>query len=145
MEVGFVGPFVWPVGNIPLPFTLEHYMGKERETVLIKFLITKSPSPYNMLLGSMGLWNLQAVPSTVHGLLKFPFDEGIIIVQSTTLNPPKYCQAIQHDIAKPYAEDRGSSINTKEVVINEKHEDQNVKIGFDLPKALQKGLIVLLK
>lgn len=98
-----------------------------------------------MLLGSMGLWNLQAVPSTVHGLLKFPFDEGIIIVQSTTLNPPKYCQAIQHDIAKPYAEDRGSSINTKEVVINEKHEDQNVKIGFDLPKALQKGLIVLLK
>lgn len=58
--VGFTGQSVWPEGKLSLPFTLFNYESTLSKTVLPDFIIIKSPSPYNMLLGRTGLWQLQA-------------------------------------------------------------------------------------
>nr|GEU69686.1 reverse transcriptase domain-containing protein [Tanacetum cinerariifolium] len=42
-------------------------------------------SPYNGIIGRPGLKAIQAVPSTVHGMLKFPVEEGIATIRSTIL------------------------------------------------------------
>lgn len=72
----------------------------------------------------------------VHGLLKFPSNEGIIIVQSIKLNPPKRSHVIQPDVIEPTMEERCSSVSTEEVIINEKDKNQKVKINVELHGSL---------
>nr|GEY59942.1 reverse transcriptase domain-containing protein [Tanacetum cinerariifolium] len=51
------------------------------------FMIVRSSSPYNGIIGRPGIREIQAVPSTTHGMLKFPVDGGIVTICSTTLIP----------------------------------------------------------
>nr|GEY59253.1 reverse transcriptase domain-containing protein [Tanacetum cinerariifolium] len=44
-------------------------------------------SPYNGIIGRPGLKAIQAVPSTVHGMLKFPVEGGIATIRNTILKP----------------------------------------------------------
>nr|GFC32779.1 reverse transcriptase domain-containing protein [Tanacetum cinerariifolium] len=53
----------------------------------MNFMVVKSMSPYNGIIGRSGLKATQAVPSTVHGMLKFPVDGGIATIRSTMLIP----------------------------------------------------------
>ncbi|GKD64852.1 reverse transcriptase domain-containing protein [Tanacetum coccineum] len=46
-----------------------------------------SMSPYNDIIGRSGIREIQAVPSTAHGMLKFPVDGGIVTIRSTILIP----------------------------------------------------------
>lgn len=96
-----------------------------QQTIMSKFIVTTTP--------------------TVHGLLKFPSDEGIIIVHTTTMGPPKCSHFVQPNVAKPIIEEGSAYENTKGVVINEKYKEQKIKIGAELPKGLQEGLTALLK
>ncbi|GJU54404.1 reverse transcriptase domain-containing protein [Tanacetum coccineum] len=48
---------------------------------------TSSLSPYNGIIGRPGIREIQAVPSTAHGMLKFPADGGIVTIRSTILIP----------------------------------------------------------
>ncbi|GJZ60723.1 hypothetical protein Tco_0616539, partial [Tanacetum coccineum] len=48
-QTGFSGETIWPLGQLML-----------------------SPSPYNGIIGRPGIREIQAVPSTAHGMLKFP-------------------------------------------------------------------------
>lgn len=98
-----------------------------------------------MLLERTHLWTLQAVPSTVHGLLTFPTDEGIAIVHSTTFGPPERSHAVQPNPAVPIFEERSSSVDMEDVLINKMHNDQKVKVGMELPLSLREILINLLK
>nr|GFB34987.1 reverse transcriptase domain-containing protein [Tanacetum cinerariifolium] len=50
-------------------------------------MIVKSLSPYNGIIGRPGLKAIQAVQSTVHGMLKFPTEEGIVTIRSSLLIP----------------------------------------------------------
>nr|GEZ86529.1 reverse transcriptase domain-containing protein [Tanacetum cinerariifolium] len=51
----------------------------------MNFMIVKSLSPYNGIIGRPGLKAIQAVPFTVHGMLKFPTEKGIITIRSSLL------------------------------------------------------------
>ncbi|GJU62988.1 hypothetical protein Tco_1244823 [Tanacetum coccineum] len=51
--------------------------------VWMNFMIVRSLSPYN--IGRPGIREIQAVPSTAHGMLKFPADGGIVTIHSTIL------------------------------------------------------------
>ncbi|GKB93907.1 hypothetical protein Tco_0980044 [Tanacetum coccineum] len=53
----------------------------------MNFMIVRSLSPYNGIIGRPGIREIQAVPSTAHGMLKFPDDRGIVIIRSTILIP----------------------------------------------------------
>ncbi|GJT11766.1 hypothetical protein Tco_0858808 [Tanacetum coccineum] len=52
---------------------------------LINFIVVRSPSPYNGIIGRPGVRKLQAVPSTVHGMLKIPVDGGVINLKGSRL------------------------------------------------------------
>nr|GFA44132.1 reverse transcriptase domain-containing protein [Tanacetum cinerariifolium] len=49
----------------------------------------KLPSPYNGIIGRPGISAIRAVPSTAHGMLKFPVDGGIVTIYNTivTIHP----------------------------------------------------------
>ncbi|GJY93236.1 reverse transcriptase domain-containing protein [Tanacetum coccineum] len=72
--IGFSGEIIWPIGQIQLPVTI----GDEEHSTstLMNFLVIRSPSPYNGIIGRPGVRKLQAVPSTVHEMLKIPIEGG---------------------------------------------------------------------
>ncbi|GKF05632.1 hypothetical protein Tco_0036300 [Tanacetum coccineum] len=43
----------------------------------MNFMVVRSPSPYNRIIGRPGVRKIQAVPSTAHGMLKIPVSGGI--------------------------------------------------------------------
>ncbi|GJS62400.1 hypothetical protein Tco_0657184 [Tanacetum coccineum] len=53
----------------------------------MNFMIVRSLSPYNGIIGRPGIREIQAVPSTALRMLKFPVDGGIITIHSTILIP----------------------------------------------------------
>nr|GEW08124.1 reverse transcriptase domain-containing protein [Tanacetum cinerariifolium] len=53
----------------------------------MNFMIVRSLSPYNYIIGRPGIKEIYAVPSTAHGMLKFPADRRIVTIRSTILIP----------------------------------------------------------
>ncbi|GKF88433.1 hypothetical protein Tco_0259310, partial [Tanacetum coccineum] len=58
-------------------------------SALMNFMVVRSPWPYNDIIGRPGLRKIQAVPSTAHGMLKFPVEGGIATIRSSTIMPAK--------------------------------------------------------
>ncbi|GKA07304.1 reverse transcriptase domain-containing protein [Tanacetum coccineum] len=56
-------------------------------SALMNFVVVRSPSPYNGIIGRSRVRKLQAVPSTVYGMLKIPVDGGVITLKSSRLVP----------------------------------------------------------
>nr|GEW49296.1 reverse transcriptase domain-containing protein [Tanacetum cinerariifolium] len=66
---GFSGETIWPLGYLRLLVTIgdtEHYT-----KAWMNFMIVRSPSSYNGIIGRPEIREIQAVPSTTHGMLKF--------------------------------------------------------------------------
>ncbi|GKF30289.1 hypothetical protein Tco_0100087 [Tanacetum coccineum] len=86
--LGFSGEISWPLGQISLMVT----PGDEKHSAnaLINFMVVRSPSPYNGIIGRPGLRKIQAVPFTAHGMLKFLMEGGIMTIRSTTIIPAEY-------------------------------------------------------
>ncbi|GKB85285.1 hypothetical protein Tco_0957557 [Tanacetum coccineum] len=53
----------------------------------MNFVVVRSPSPYNGIIGRQGVRKLQAVSSTAHGMLKIPVEGGVITLKSSRLVP----------------------------------------------------------
>nr|GEW05609.1 hypothetical protein [Tanacetum cinerariifolium] len=60
----------------------------------MNFMVVKSLSPYNGIIGRPGLKAIQAVPSTVHGMLKFSVEGEIVTICSTILIPTECTSVI---------------------------------------------------
>ncbi|GJU94925.1 reverse transcriptase domain-containing protein [Tanacetum coccineum] len=75
---GFSGETIWPLGQLRLLVTIgdaDHYT-----RAWMNFMIVRSMSTYNGIIGRSGIREIQAVPSTAHGMLKFPVDGGIVTI-----------------------------------------------------------------
>ncbi|XP_073121873.1 uncharacterized protein [Henckelia pumila] len=73
--VGFFGEVFEALGEVTLPLSLGSY--PKRSTKMVKFLVVKSSSAYNVILGRPSLNIFQAIGSTYHMKLKFPTPGGI--------------------------------------------------------------------
>ncbi|GKE09317.1 reverse transcriptase domain-containing protein [Tanacetum coccineum] len=82
---GFSGETIWPLGQLRLLVTIGD--ANHSTKAWMNFMIVRSLSPYNGIIGRPGIREIQAVPSTAHGMLKFPIDEGIVTIRSTILIP----------------------------------------------------------
>nr|GEU99039.1 reverse transcriptase domain-containing protein [Tanacetum cinerariifolium] len=82
---GFSGETIWPLGQLRLLVTIGDVDHSTR--AWINFMIVRSLSPYNGIIGRLGIKEIQAVPSTSHGMLKFPSYEGIVTIRNTILIP----------------------------------------------------------
>nr|GEU58639.1 hypothetical protein [Tanacetum cinerariifolium] len=70
---GFSGETIWPLGQLRLLVIIGDANHSTR--AWMNFMIVRSLSPYNGIIGRPGIRVIQAVPSTVHGMLKFPRSE----------------------------------------------------------------------
>ncbi|GJZ63890.1 reverse transcriptase domain-containing protein [Tanacetum coccineum] len=78
--VGFSGEVSYPIGTINLNVTMGE--PERLRTIPIEFVVVKSHSPYNVILGRTGLRSLGVVASTIHSMIKFPTANGITTVKT---------------------------------------------------------------
>ncbi|GKC23500.1 hypothetical protein Tco_1025650 [Tanacetum coccineum] len=139
--LGFSGEISWPLGQISLMVTL----GDEEHSTkaLMNFMVVRSPSPYNGIIGRPSLRKIQAVPSTAHGILKFLVKEGIATIRSTTIIP---AECIMVGEAEDTSPPREPSVTERiKVAIHPEYLDQTVLIGGSLSEKGRMELCNLLK
>ncbi|GKF86651.1 hypothetical protein Tco_0254478 [Tanacetum coccineum] len=115
---GFSGKTIWPLGQLRLLVTIGDVDRCTR--AWMNFMIVRSMSPYNDIIGRSGIREIQAVPSTAHRMLKFPVDEGIVTIRNTILIPAECAMVIT------------SSKEIPKVAIHPNFPDQEVALGGTL-------------
>ncbi|GJT06028.1 hypothetical protein Tco_0840490 [Tanacetum coccineum] len=102
-----------------------------------------SLSPYNGIIGHPGLRKIQAVPSTAHGMLKFPMKGGIATIRSSTIMPAE-CRMVTEaqDASLPREPTAAEGIK---VAIHPEYPKQSVTIGGSLSEKGRMELYNLLK
>lgn len=97
-------------------------------------MVIRHPAKHNIILGRTTLLKHGAIPSTMHGIVKFNTTEGSGTVLAT---PPKELQCFEImqpiEIAQETKKAQVYSVNRKEI-INEAYSDQLVSIGSNLPE-----------
>ncbi|GKE28597.1 reverse transcriptase domain-containing protein [Tanacetum coccineum] len=78
---GFSGETIWPLGQLRLLVTIGD--ADHSTKAWMNFMNVRSLSPYNVIIGRPRIREIQAVPSTAHGMLKFPVDGGIVTIRSS--------------------------------------------------------------
>ncbi|XP_038716516.1 uncharacterized protein LOC120009859 [Tripterygium wilfordii] len=73
--VGLNATPVWPLGRIRMPVTIGP------RTVEVDFLVIDLPSTYNAIMGRTWLHLMEAVPSSYHQMLKFPFGDKVVEIR----------------------------------------------------------------
>lgn len=69
--IGFTGHNLWTLGTIHLPFTLTSHEKRRKKIALIDFVVLRHPTEHNIILGRTTLLKFRAVPSIMHGIVKF--------------------------------------------------------------------------
>ncbi|GKE83886.1 hypothetical protein Tco_1557628 [Tanacetum coccineum] len=108
-----------------------------------EFMIVRSLSPYNGIIGRPGIREIQAVPSTTYGMLNFPVDEGIVIIRSTILIPAE-CATVTTSSKEILKEAKVHHENFK-IALHQNFPDQEVAIGWTLSAKGRTELCSLLK
>ncbi|GJR73045.1 reverse transcriptase domain-containing protein [Tanacetum coccineum] len=80
---GFSGETIWSMGQLKLLVTIRDADHSTR--AWMNFMIVRSLSLYNGIIGRLGIQEIQVLPSTAHGMLKFLADRGIVTICSTIL------------------------------------------------------------
>ncbi|GJU75223.1 reverse transcriptase domain-containing protein [Tanacetum coccineum] len=77
---GFSGETIWPLGQISLLVKL----GDEEHSTSawMNFMVVRSPSQHNGIIGRPGIRKIRAIPSTAHGMLKFPVEGGTVTLRA---------------------------------------------------------------
>nr|GEV82894.1 reverse transcriptase domain-containing protein [Tanacetum cinerariifolium] len=82
---GFSGETIWKMGQHRLLVIIGD--AEHTKKAWMNFMIVRSLSPYNGIIGRPGIREIQSVPSIAHGMLKFLVDGGIVTIRSTILIP----------------------------------------------------------
>nr|GFA65379.1 reverse transcriptase domain-containing protein [Tanacetum cinerariifolium] len=79
--VGFSGEVSYPMGVIDLEVTMGEC--EKTRTVILEFMMVKSPSPYTALLSRTRMGSLGAVASTIQSMMKFLTSNEIATISTT--------------------------------------------------------------
>ncbi|GJU05116.1 reverse transcriptase domain-containing protein [Tanacetum coccineum] len=138
---GFSEETIWPLRQLRLLVTIGDAVHSIK--AWMNFMIVRSLSPYNGIIGRPGIREIQVVPSTAHGMLKFPVDEGIVTIRSTILIPAEYATVITS--FKEIPKESGVRHENFKVALHPNFPDQEVAIGGTLSAKGQTQLCSLLK
>ncbi|GJZ11656.1 reverse transcriptase domain-containing protein [Tanacetum coccineum] len=83
--IGFSGEIKWPLGQITLLVKIED--DEHSTSAWMDFMVVRSTSPHNGIIGRPELRKIQAVPSTTHGMVKFPVIGGILTLKGSKIIP----------------------------------------------------------
>nr|GEV16382.1 hypothetical protein [Tanacetum cinerariifolium] len=129
---GFSGETIWPLGQLRLLVTIGDATHSTK--AWMNFMVVKSMSPYNGIIGRLGLKAIQAVPSTVHGMLKFPVEGGIVTIRSTILIPTE-CASVTTSSVTP----REERTNTANFTVALHHDFPDQEVGYTPVRQKKKG------
>ncbi|GJS23666.1 reverse transcriptase domain-containing protein [Tanacetum coccineum] len=138
---GFSGETIWPLGQLRLLVTIGDAVHSTK--VWMNFMIVRSLSPYNGIIGRPGIREIQAVPSTAHRMLKFPVDGGIMTIRSTILIPAECAMVITS--FKEIPKEAGVRHENFKVALHPNFPDQEVAIRGTLSTKGRTELCSLLK
>ncbi|GJR24515.1 hypothetical protein Tco_0973042, partial [Tanacetum coccineum] len=134
--VGFSRERYWSISEVPLEITIGGAPLLRTET--LNFVIVRSDSPQNMLLGRTVMQRMGIVVSTIHGAIKFHTEKGIRTVLSTDQDNEGTKRAKK--IPATSKERVLSYVNAEEkIIVNDKYPDQTVTIGKQLPGHFKKS------
>nr|GFB32980.1 reverse transcriptase domain-containing protein [Tanacetum cinerariifolium] len=138
--IGFSGETIWPLGQLRLLVIIGDANHSTR--TWMNFMIVRSFSPYNGIIGRPGIREIQAVSSKAHEMLKFPVEGGIVTIRSTILIPTECTSVITSSAVSK--EERTRPDNFK-VVLHPDFPDQEVAIGGTLSDKGRTELCSILK
>ncbi|GJW80047.1 hypothetical protein Tco_0647741 [Tanacetum coccineum] len=95
---GFSGETIWPLGQISLLVKI----GDEGHSTSawINFMVARSPSQHNEIIGRLCIRKIRVIPSTTHGMLKFLVEGGTITLRSSRIIPME-CAMISGPSTRP--------------------------------------------
>nr|GEY28167.1 reverse transcriptase domain-containing protein [Tanacetum cinerariifolium] len=108
----------------------------------MNFMIVRSLSPYNGIIGRPGIREIQAVPSTAHEMLKFLVEGRIVTIRSTILIPAECTSVIT---SSTISKKEGTHPENFKVVLHPDFPDQEVAIGGTLSVKGRTELCSILK
>nr|GEU85982.1 reverse transcriptase domain-containing protein [Tanacetum cinerariifolium] len=138
---GFSGETIWPLGQLRLLVIIGD--AEHSTKAWMNFMIVRSLSPYNGIIGRPRIREIQAVPSIAHGMLKFSVDGGIVTIRSTILISIE-CAAVTKSSKEILKEVKVRHKNFK-VALHPNFLDQEVAIGGTLLVKGRTELCSLLK
>ncbi|GJS00614.1 reverse transcriptase domain-containing protein [Tanacetum coccineum] len=98
---------------------------------IMKFTVISAPSSYNIILGRLGFKQLRAIPSTIHGMMKFLTTWGVAMLVSQIAVVLEYRRVGKKQTVEPSREKVKSQddiVLTEAVLVNPVHPDQLVTI-----------------
>ncbi|GJT36916.1 reverse transcriptase domain-containing protein [Tanacetum coccineum] len=139
--IGLSGETIWPIGQISL---LVKIGDEEHSTsAWMNFMVIRSPSQHNGIIGRTGIRKIYAVPSTAHGMLKFPVKGGTVTIRSSRAIPMEcamiFGPSTQHPVTSQVLEEK------IKVAINPEYPEQTIAIGSTLTEKGRKELCALLR
>ncbi|GKA52473.1 hypothetical protein Tco_0745788 [Tanacetum coccineum] len=123
--VGFSREIIWPLGQISLLVKI----GDEEHSTFawMNFMVVRSPSPYNGIIGRPRVSKIRAIPSTAHRMLKFPVAGGIVTLRSINIIPLECTMVsgpgVPQHVINQVAEEK------IQVAIHQEYSEQTVAIG----------------
>nr|GEV76593.1 reverse transcriptase domain-containing protein [Tanacetum cinerariifolium] len=138
---GFSEESIWPLGQLRLLVTIGDADHSTR--AWLNFMIVRSLSPYNGIIGRSEIKEIQAVPSTAHRMLKFSTDGGIVTISSTILIPAECATVIT--LSKEIPKEADVRHENFKVALHLNFPDQEVVIGGTLFAKGRTKLCSLLK
>ncbi|GJY58626.1 reverse transcriptase domain-containing protein [Tanacetum coccineum] len=138
---GFSGEIIWPMGKILLLVKIGY--AEYSTSTWINFVVVRSPSPYNGIIGRPRVRKIQAVLSTAHGMLKFLVTGGILTLRSSNIVPLE-CTMVSGLEAQPSSITQAAEERIR-VAIHLEYSEQTITIGSNLIEDGRKALCELLR
>ncbi|GKE43786.1 hypothetical protein Tco_1471070 [Tanacetum coccineum] len=107
------------------------------------FMIVRSTSPYNGIIGRPGLRKIHAVPSTTHRMIKFLVMGGILTRRSSKIIPIE-CAVVSGPEDQPLPINKVKEERVK-VAVNPEHPEQTTMIGSNLTEKARVKMCNLLQ
>ncbi|GJY99300.1 hypothetical protein Tco_0516730 [Tanacetum coccineum] len=126
--IGFSGEIKWPLGQITLLVKIGD--DEHSTSTWMDFMVVRLTSPLNGIIRRPELRKIQAVPSTTHGMIKFPVTGGILTLKSSKIIPVE-CAMVSEPEEQPIPINKVREERVK-VAINPEHPEQTVMIGSKL-------------
>ncbi|GKF58161.1 hypothetical protein Tco_0171698 [Tanacetum coccineum] len=109
----------------------------------MNFMVVRSPSPYNGIIGRPRVRKIRAIPSTAHGMLKFPAAGGIVKLRSSKIIPLECMMVSRIGVPQPVINQVAEE--KIQVAIHPEYPKQLVAIGSTLTEEGRKELSGLLR
>ncbi|GJT57642.1 reverse transcriptase domain-containing protein [Tanacetum coccineum] len=138
--VMFSGEIIWPLGKVSL---LVKIGDEEHSTsAWMNFMVVRSHSPYNGIIGRPVVRRIKAIPSTAHRMLKFSVTGGAVTLRSSRIIPLE-CAIISGPRTHQPVVDQDAEEKIQ-VAIHPEYPEQTIAIGSTLTKEGRKKLCELL-